>query len=205
MTPSQTKPRARVGTTSRDKASNDLSGARVCRDDRRACGPALTRQTFTQRPQQPAAAPARRRGRLLRRSRRPRSKRSRVWAIWKSPPMTFAPISRASCPRDQGAIARDPATLSRTVRLLLTNHLVLRKAQAGGLGASAGHHSSPGKGQGSGHRRVVSDRDGGGSPTACGFLTLSSRPSMKQVCRPWSPPGNFQVAPDFHLAVAGGR
>jgi peptidylprolyl isomerase len=33
-------------------------------------------------------------------------------------------------PRDQVAIARDPAALSRTVRLLLTNRLVLREAQA---------------------------------------------------------------------------
>jgi len=85
-------------------------------------------QTFTQRAQQPAAPAAPPRSPVA----QPQGKGetvARLGDVEISADDIRADIAGLS-PRDQVAIARDPAALSRTVRLLLTNRLVLREAQA---------------------------------------------------------------------------
>lgn len=86
-------------------------------------------QTVAQRPQpvapsrppvaQPSAAPPQAKGEIV----------ARLGDVEISADDIRADIAGLS-PRDQAAMARDPAALSRTVRLLLANRLVLREAQA---------------------------------------------------------------------------
>ncbi len=102
------------------------------------------------------------------------------------------------------AIARDPAALSRTVRLLLTNRLVLREAQAKDWERQPGIAARLEKAKEAAIVETFLQAMSAVPDTFPNDVAASGR-LRSQACPRWLSPRQFQIAQIFHLAVAVGR